>query len=283
MPLLGPQRGWMLAAMIALTLAVGVAVVIALSRLSPGPRRILVRVTTFIAGLFYVLEFFLPRQTSLFGLRPAGMGPTDNFLSPFIKPIGDAALVVVGLTVGLGVFNLVYVHGGNIARRRAGWYNSALFFAAFVAMVVVRFLNTLSQHAAPGWTVPAWVGQAHTVLFEGMLVSMNATMFSLLAFYLVSAAYRAFRVRSGEAALMMVAAVIVMLGQVPLGVWMTSFLPVDGAWAGLRMENVADWLLSRVNMPAQRGIDFGLGVGLLAMSLRVWLGLERGTFFEQET
>jgi hypothetical protein len=39
-----------------------------------------------------------------------------------------------------------------------------------------------------------------------------------------------------------------------------------------------NWL----NTPAQRGITFGIAVGALAMSLRVWLSLERGTFFSEQ-
>jgi len=48
--------------------------------------------------------------------------------------------------------------------------------------------------------------------FRGFLTSLNATMFSLIAFYIVSAAYRAFRVRSVEAGVMMITAAIIMLG-----------------------------------------------------------------------
>ena len=53
-------------------------------------------------------------------------------------------------------------------------------------------------------------------------------------------------------------------------------------WSVLRIENFSYWVLSVVNMPVQRAIDFGLGLGALAMSLRIWLSLERGTYFGQE-
>jgi hypothetical protein len=35
-------------------------------------------------------------------------------------------------------------------------------------------------------------------------------------------------------------------------------------------------------MAGLRAVTFGIFVGALAMSLRIWLNLERGAFFEQE-
>jgi len=36
------------------------------------------------------------------------------------------------------------------------------------------------------------------------------------------------------------------------------------------------------NMAAQRALIFGIMMGVIAVSLRIWLSLERGRFFEQE-
>src|SRR5438552_234148 len=81
---------------------------------------------------------------------------------------------------------------------------------------------------------------------------LESTMFSILAFYIVSAAYRAFRVRSAEAAILMITAVVLMLGQVPVGALLTSKLPEHGAWSGLRIENISQWVLTAINAPVQR-------------------------------
>jgi len=46
---------------------------------------------------------------------------------------------------------------------------------------------------------------------------MSATMFSLLAFFVASASYRAFRIRNFEATLLLVSGIIIMIGRVPIG------------------------------------------------------------------
>jgi hypothetical protein len=239
-------------------------------------KRRLTVVLTFLAGCFYVLEFFLPAG---FGRRGS---QTDNFLSPLSLPVGDASLVVSGFALGLGIFNLAHVHWTTVRRRRPGWGNSLVFFAAFVAMVVAGFWH---DHRG----APPWVTQAYDLLFRGLWENLGATMFSLLAFYIASAAYRAFRIRSGEALVLMVTAMILMLGQVPVGMALTNWIPTEGRleffgtpYEQFRIENFSRWLLMRVNNPVQRAIEFGIGLGALAMGLRIWLSLERGTYFGQE-
>jgi len=50
----------------------------------------------------------------------------------------------------------------------------------------------------------------------------------------------------------------------------------------LRLEVIKEWLLTVLNAAALRAIAFGLGIGSLAISLRIWLSLERGAYFEKE-
>jgi hypothetical protein len=66
-------------------------------------------------------------------------------------------------------------------------------------------------------------------------------MFALLAFFVASAAFRAFRARNAEAALLLVSAIIILIGRAPMG----------------------------------RAIMLGAAIGALATGLRVILGLER--------
>ncbi|MDH7482932.1 MAG: hypothetical protein QHH26_13305 [Armatimonadota bacterium] len=227
-------------------------------------RRPLIVALTFIAGLIYSVEFFYPADPKT----------QMNFLTPLRIKLGEATKVVYAFALGLGTFNLIRFHGGNVIRNRAGWFYSLIFFISFFAMAGAGFWSYYCPSKAAENT--------YNMLFEGIVASLGATMFSTIGFYIVSAAYRAFRIRSAEATLMLLAAFIVMVGQVPVGAYITSGLPEVGPLRNLRLENLSYWILSQPNMAAQRGIWFGIEVGALAMALRQWLSLERGSFFERE-
>jgi uncharacterized membrane protein YozB (DUF420 family) len=263
-----PKHGAELWVYIGAGFAVGVALILALIFSPKRSRKPIVALVTFVAGLFYSLEFFIP-----------GRGPKDaNVLTPFIKPMGDLLMVLGGLALGLGILNLFFVHGRHVRRKDRGWHNSAAFFVAFAIMLLSAFFQ---YYLTPqGGTTR--IKEFYEILFNGVLQPLGSTMFAVLAFFMVSAAYRAFRIKSAEATLMMAAAFVVMLGQTPIGFWFTHWLPDHGLIANVRLENLSYWILTRPNMAAQRGIDFGIGVGMLAMSLRIWLSLERGSFFDKE-
>lgn len=121
-----------------------------------------------------------------------------------------------------------------------------------------------------------FVSQTSRFLFRDMLQVLDAATFSLIAFFILSAAFRAFRIRSIEATILMFTALIVLLSFVPLGLALTSWLPA-GTFAGnFRLDSISDWVLAFLNTPAIRAINLGLALGVLAMGMRIMLGLEKG-------
>jgi hypothetical protein len=103
-----------------------------------------------------------------------------------------------------------------------------------------------------------------------MFIPLQATMFSLLAFFIASAAFRAFRARSLESTLLLAAGAVVMLGQVPLG---------DQLTGGLASRWLA-FLMVYVNAAGQKAIIIGATLGVLATGLRIVLGIERSYLSE---
>jgi hypothetical protein len=272
---------------LAIALVGSVALLAFLHRfLGPRGRRGLIAFVTFVGGLYFGLEYFLPvRKAVLWPTAIANPNPdrAPNILTPRIEPVGIMVSVILAFMVGLGIYSLCQVHGRNVGQRRPGWHNSLAFFLAMVAMLVFGFW----EHSLPRGDETSAVlpvpRAIYEMLFSGLYMPLQAATFSLLAFYIASAAYRAFRIRTAEAGLMMAAAFIVMLGQVPIGAWLTSGLPTVGALAFFRLEALGEWIMTWLNAPAQRGIVFGVAIGGLAMSLRIWLSLERGTFFSERS
>lgn len=259
---------WFMVAIAAATVGF-ITLMWSLHQLSPQAKKWMTIVCTFIAGLFFSLEYFLPATKTV-------KGEEQNFLTPWIDPVSNFVLYMMIWTLALGIISLLMVHGKRLAKRQPGWHNS---LALFIAMFSIAALGLMTNVGESGSNTAKLI---YNSLFYGLLVNLDAAMFSLLAFYIASAAYRAFRVRTLESGLLMGAALIVMLGMVNFGVMMTNWIPTDSWLAFFRVEVLSQWILNWINMPAYRAVLIGVGVGSLAMAIRLWLSLERGTFFSQE-
>jgi hypothetical protein len=95
------------------------------------------------------------------------------------------------------------------------------------------------------------------------------TMFAMLAFFIASAAYRAFRARNAEATLLLLTAVLVMLWRVPMG---EAFLRL---FSDSLPHYINMFVMNGFNVAVQRGIIIGAALGAASMSLRIMLGIER--------
>lgn len=107
-------------------------------------------------------------------------------------------------------------------------------------------------------------GRVFVWIYDHVFDPCNSTMFALLAFFVASAAFRAFRARNVEAALLLAAAILVMLGRAPLGRSLSDVFP-----------DFAQWLIDIPNNAGRRAIMMGAAIGAVATGLRVIVGLER--------
>lgn len=328
-------------------------------------RSFLIRITTFLGGLYFFLEYVFPKES--------GIGTYHDQITTGVQVVGSMA-------VGLGIINIIKVHGGRIIRTRTGWQNSIALMLGLAAMLSIEAidlvqsqssarkrqeLDTLvmfvkrvhadavekqippepriaalerrmveiitaakareakapaeekeglatfeksmadaaaqaallreryaqvgaaddpaitahrdalssalvsaaaaAQAIAAERTKSSLVTQYRTIAYQGFVEALGSAMFALLAFYIANAAYRAFRVRSVEAMTMMIAALIVMLGQIPFGpLYISEHIPA------IRL-----WLIENISTPAFRAIYFGAAIAGLSMAVRMWLSLER--------
>jgi hypothetical protein len=174
----------------------------------------------------------------------------------WVRIIGIFALII-------GLSSLIKLHYTRIARKTRDLPYSIIVFVGMAVMAAVGLIKGIEG---------AWFEW----LFKNIQVPMQATMFSLLAFFIASAAYRAFRARTLEATLMLVTAVIVMFARVPIGEFLWQRMPDSAVqlWAN-PPGDISDWILKVPSMAARRGILLGISLGAIATSLKIILGIER--------
>jgi len=143
-----------------------------------------------------------------------------------------------------------------------------------VLVVSLLTMVTVGAVEGPGFLNP---GTRSKWIYDNIFSNMQATMFSLLAFFIASAAFRAFRIRTAEAGVLAVAALIVMLGRVPLSNALTGWLP---EWA--RLQTLQEWIMEIPQNAAKRAILMGAALGVMATGVRVILGLERAYLSAEE-
>ncbi len=180
--------------------------------------------------------------------------------------------VAGGFGIFIGVYSLMHMHIARIRRQVQGWGYSIFVFIGFAFMLVTGFYNggygLMSEPTGPE-------AMNRHVMFEWgykyIFVPCSATIFSILAFYMASAAFRTFRARNLTAGLLLVAAMIVMLGRVPVSEWFSQH--VFGS-KGV-FDSATDWIMEGPNLAAKRGIMLGISLGAISQSVRILLGIER--------
>ncbi len=267
----------------------------------PGEKSHVFSATSTDGAVWYILdeELTLPvaERAPLFS---SGRRSQSTYLSKGSVFAGKFLMIIGAFAIGLGAVNMCLVHGRRIAKAQEGMHNSAIFFVCLVSMFCftmlgkpvsdklkeekVKSAEAGAEAAAPageaveeaGEEYPVWrtrVAYAYDFVFYHVQRNLGASVFALLSFYMVGAAFRSFRIRSAEAVFLVLSAVIVLLGQIPLGTAISRQLPEK-----FTLPKMSDYLLNVFNAAAYRGVIIGMAMAALSTSLRLWLGLEKGMF-----
>jgi len=199
-------------------------------------RRQLPIIVCFGFGAFMLFQFFIPHR---------------SFISAY-ENVLDWMQIIYVFTLLVGVANYIKINGKKVSKKVKGWGYNLVALLGLVVMVILGFAQGTGEGTPFLW------------MFNHLQAPMQATMFSLLAFFVASAAYRGFKARTKEATILLLTAAVVMLGRVPIGNMIHSSVP-----------DLANWILNFPSMAARRGILIGIGLGTISTSLRIILGIER--------
>jgi len=167
--------------------------------------------------------------------------------------------IIASFAIFLGALNLLKLQFLKVLKRQSGWEYSVVAILSFFIVFVIGFfmrgafvvdipntdiqstyftqgaaeeaVNHLKDSGITASITPAqWGAHIQTEgglfkwMFDNIFTPLSATMFALLAFYVASASYRAFRARNFEATLLLLAGIIIMIGRVPIGSLISSWM-----------------------------------------------------------
>jgi ankyrin repeat protein len=214
-----------------------------------------------VAGFTLIIAYFFPIAQQW----------SDN-VQEWFKILAVGAMV-------LGGGNLIKLHLKKVSAKRKGWGYSMVTIVCFFGVLIVGFLKVGTP---PNLNYPDYVWSGYYLqegsgvwwIYQHMIVPLTSMMFAMLAFYVATAAFRAFRAKNIEATLLLVTAGIVLLGRTYAGVWLfDAWLPESMLW--LRFDNLTEWIMNAPNTAGNRAIMIGIALGTVATSLRILLGVDR--------
>lgn len=204
--------------------------------------RVLATVVAIVVGLFVLADVFVTAWGGGGGLAQAING-VGYFLVSW-------AAIITAFALFLGFANVVSVHWSRIRTQKPGAVYSIVLLISLFGTLALGIGGPLSAN-----------GQ---FIFNYILQPLEATLFALLALFIATAAFRAFRVRNMETFFFVLFALIVLLGQVPVSIYLWPEFPV-----------IKDWVLNVPTLAGVRGILLGVSLGVIATGLRVLMGADR--------
>jgi len=197
-------------------------------------RRTLPTAIAIAVGIFVLLRIFVP--------------------IPFLDAIGEyfieTAIIIAAFALFLGVLNVLRVHSRKIRQGPGRLYSFVLILAMLIVLGVGLILPEGPSAPAVQW------------IFENIQVPIQASLSALLVFFVVVAAYRLLARRNLESVVILIVTLLVLLGQVAVGL-----VPV--------LTQVKDWILDVPAMAGVRGILLGVALGAVLTGIRLLLGVER--------
>jgi len=209
---------------------------------------IILQVIIFSMGFFYAFTYYV-KVSEPIDLQAVA----DNSLAYL------TAMIITAFAIG--IINLTRIHYRNIKLKRPDWKFSVVLMGSLYGMAIFSMISSPFALDPQGIVIPSWLIDGITpiwnFLYYDILISINTSIFSLLAFFIASAAFRAFKLRTVESTILLIAGLLVIIGEAPIS---------DLIWPGF--SAIHDWIMLVPNTAGQRGILIGAALSMLAFSVR---------------
>lgn len=189
--------------------------------------------------------------------------------SKWDKALSDWAVIIMAFGLMIGGVDIFKIYIGEVKRRGVRQAPYSIIAVIFMLITVIFALHGFAlSYIDPTSGITITTQPQFKWIYTYIFAPCSAAMFSILIFYIASASYRAYRVRNLPALLLLIAALIVMLGNTTIG---PAILPPILA--------LRDWVMTVPNTGAFRPITIGVGFGIIITGLRMltwkevsWIG-----------
>jgi hypothetical protein len=172
-------------------------------------------------------------------------------LDPIATQMQNWGIIIAAFALAMAAVNLLRIHTVRIIRGGLKALPSAVLVAG---LLVTAFFGIAFGTK----------DKTFSFIFSNMYTPLAAAFYAMTAFHLASASYRAFRARSAQAAVLLVTGVLLMLGRAPIG---------EAIW--IKFPAIANWIMGVGNLAGSRGIMISIAVGVIGVSMRVLVGIDR--------
>lgn len=163
-------------------------------------------------------------------------------------------VVIAAFAFVLAALNIILIHSRRVSRQDKGWIYSVCLLAMFAVMIVIG--------------IPFGTSQSQYMWLQmNVYTPTSAAVWGIMGFYYVAACYSVFRVRNIEAAILFVSGLIVVLNNAPA---VAAFWP--------QIKGIAGWVQDVPGTSGIRGCYITVGIGLVALAIRVMLLIEKQFF-----
>lgn len=200
-------------------------------------------------GIIVLLGYF-------FGTNASGESTILGILRDYFL---QGAVVVAGIALLVGVFNLASTHAKKIRQGDGSVYSAITVLALLITLLVGLYDLVMTYwQGAPGLLWTRW-------LFENIQLPIETSLMAVLVVSLTFAATRLLVRRFSFMSGVFVLFVFVLL---------ITAIPAVAARVGLIAE-IRSWILGVPAVGGARGILLGVALGTIATGIRILMGADR--------